>query len=69
MGTDDNSKEMGLPQWQTLHRKKHERSFKTGTVSNLVPSTQSNFSQRTQVTKVTLKNYEEISQKVVNTLV
>ena len=36
---------------KTLHRKQQESSSKTGTVSSLVPSTQSNFSSEQQVTE------------------
>ena len=70
MVTDDNSMKMGLQQRQTLHRKRQESSSKTGTVSSLVPSTRSNFSQRTMAnygTIVVSRNYAEIGQKVVNT--
>ena len=44
----------------TLDRKQQESSSKTGTVSSLVPRTQSNYG------KVASRNYAEISQKVVN---
>ena len=43
-----------------LHRKQQESSSKTGIVSSLVPSTQSNYG------KVAARNHAEISQKVVN---
>ena len=47
MGTaDDNSKEMGLQQWRTLHRKQQDSCSKMRTVSSFVPCTQSNFPQR-----------------------
>ena len=41
-----------------LHRKQQESCSKTGTVSSLVASTQSNYG------KVASRNYAEISQKV-----
>ena len=63
---------MDMQQQQILHRKEKGSCSKTGTVSSLVPCTQSNFPQRkANYGKVAprIENYAEISQRDVNTFV